>query len=100
MSETVRLYGCGCLDGPEGFEPCRKARRLEDRMHDAELTVQGCASNASWLAQYLLTYNDPEYFERGRSVMDHADNYPITRNTPSWPPAKRRPAAATGVLNT
>ncbi|WP_047865474.1 hypothetical protein [Rubrobacter aplysinae] len=73
MSDTVRLYGCGCFEGSEGFETCRKARRLEDRMHDAELTVQGCASNASWLAQYPLTYDDPEYFEHGRSVMDHAD---------------------------
>jgi hypothetical protein len=72
MPDTVRLYGCGCLDGPEHFEPCRKARRLEDRMHDAALAVQGCSSNASALAEYPLTWDDPEYFDREHSIMEQS----------------------------
>lgn len=72
MPQTVRLYGCGCLDGQEECEPCRKARRLEDRMHDAALTVQGCSSNASALAEYPLTWDDPEYFERDHSIMEQS----------------------------
>jgi hypothetical protein len=69
----ILVYSCGCCEGAEDFELCRKACRLEERMHDAELEVQSFASNASFLAQYPLTCDDPEYFERGHSTKNQAD---------------------------
>lgn len=73
MSYMILVYNCGCRETPEDLELCRKARRLEDRMHDAELELQSYASNASTLAQYPLTYDDPEYFEHGHSIKEQAD---------------------------
>lgn len=72
-SYMILVYNCGCCETPEDFEPCRKARRLEDRMHDASLEVQSCASNASWLAQYPLTCDDAEYFDKEHSIIEQAD---------------------------
>lgn len=73
MGDMVLVYSCGCCETPKELELCRKARRLEDRMHDAELELQNCASNASTLAQYPLTYDEPGYFEQKHSVKEQAD---------------------------
>lgn len=72
MSQTIGIYDCGCLDGPEEFEPCRKARRLEDRMHDALLALECCYSSASDLIRYPCTWINPEYFEHTRSIGEDA----------------------------
>lgn len=73
MGDMVLVYNCGCCETPKELELCHKARRLEDRMYDAELELQSYASNASKLAQYPLTYDEPEYFEHGHSIKEQAD---------------------------
>lgn len=72
MAETVVVYDCGCCDGPEEFHLCRKARRLDDRMMDAALDLQGCYSLASDLVKYPITWTDPTYFERQHSIEEDA----------------------------
>lgn len=72
MSETIRVYDCGCCHTPETLELCRKAKRLEDRMHDAELDAQSFMSSAWLMTRYPLTYDDPEYFERHHSLKEQA----------------------------
>lgn len=73
MTEDVRSYTCGCSDGPEEFYLCRKARRLEDRMHNALLDLEGCHSLADDLVQYPITWTDPTYFERPHTIAEHAE---------------------------
>lgn len=73
MGDMILVYNCGCSEGVEDFELCPKASRLEDRRDKAVVETQSCASNASTLAHYPLTYDDPEYFEGEHSVKDQAD---------------------------
>lgn len=72
MSEDVRLYACGCSNGPEEFHLCRKARRLEDRMHNALLDLEGYHSLADDLVKYPITWTDPTYFERPHTIAEDA----------------------------
>lgn len=74
-TSTVRGYGCGCTElheDPPHFEPCPKARRIENRLHDAENAVEMLASAAADIAREPMTIFDARYFERGHSIADNA----------------------------
>lgn len=72
MTQTVVIYDCGCCDGPEEFHLCHKAHRLEDRMHNALLDLEGLHSLASDLVKYPITWTDPTYFERQHTIEEDA----------------------------
>lgn len=73
MAERVLAYDCGCCDLPDGFELCRKARRLDDRTLNAALDLQGYYSLASDLVKFPITWTDPTYFERRHSIEEDAE---------------------------